>query len=137
LRTRKRSSCCSHGLREVVVREDLETVQPVVEGRFRREEDDRNAARERVRLESATDFEAVEPRHHHVEEDEVRRVAANLLQSLDAVFGGANFVLRVLRVRSCLSRMKRSRGSSSMTRMRATVKRCRFGHESFLVVRSR
>src|SRR5207237_4343756 len=58
---------------------------PGAELRPRGEEDDRDPARRRLDEELLGDPPAVEPRHHHVEEDHVGRVRARLLETARAV----------------------------------------------------
>src|SRR5690606_19145723 len=63
--------------RDVVARARSIATQTVLETGACAHEDDRDDARLRAALERATDLVAVEPRHHHVEEDEVRPEAPN------------------------------------------------------------
>src|SRR5207244_12101470 len=63
------------GLREVVDTADLEPLAQVLVAVLRGHEDDRNVRRLRLRLEPPARLPAVDPRHHHVEQDEVGLLA--------------------------------------------------------------
>ena len=72
-------------LRDVVDAPDVEPPRPVPELRPCGEEDDRDLARALVLEELLGDPPAVEPRHHHVEEDDVRPPLARLVEPARAV----------------------------------------------------
>src|SRR5438132_243264 len=75
------------GFRHVVDTPDVEPARPIAELRAGRQEDDRDRDRAVVVEQLFGDAPAVEPRHHHVEEDDVRRLAARLLDAGRAVCG--------------------------------------------------
>src|SRR5262249_34718908 len=75
------------GLRDVVDAADVEAARTVPGLGARREEDDRDRARALVLEQLLGDAPAVEPRHHHVEEHDVRSPLARLVQAARAVGG--------------------------------------------------
>ena len=72
-------------LRDVVNAADVEAAGAVAELGPRGEEDDRDAARRPVEEELLGDAPAVEPGHHHVEEDHVRPLRPRLVEAARAV----------------------------------------------------
>ena len=68
------------GLGQVVVRADVQTFDSIRDLAPHREHDDRDVARLFVQLEPATHREAVHVAHHDVEQHEVRRGQARLLE---------------------------------------------------------
>src|ERR687887_3278 len=74
-------------LRDVVDAADVEAAGAVAELGPRGEEDDRNPARLLVEEELLGDAPAVEPGHHHVEEDHVRLLGPGLLEAGGTVGG--------------------------------------------------
>src|SRR5579884_2322935 len=67
-------------------------VLDVVGARERGEEDDRDVPRLGVALDAAAGLQAVDARHHHVEDDEVGTLRLQALQPLLAVGGGVDVV---------------------------------------------
>ena len=74
-------------LRHVVDAAEVEPARPVAELRARGEEDDRDAARALVVEQLLGDLPAVEPRHHHVEQDHVGQLARAPLDAARPVGG--------------------------------------------------
>ena len=74
-------------LDEVVVRAVLQALYLVRELALRREHDDRNLRRLEILADAAARLEAVDLRHHEVEEDEIGRFAPNELERDLAVLG--------------------------------------------------
>ena len=79
-------------LREVVVAAGIEPLDDVARIGFRGHEERPECACARVRLEAADDLDAVDPRHHDVEEHEVGRGLPDAGQRLLAVAGDDDLV---------------------------------------------
>src|SRR5690606_10007366 len=80
------------GLGDVIVRAQLEAAYPVLGQAAGGEEDDRGVAGGGVTSNPVESGEAVHPRHHDVEEDQVGGPGDRLLQRLLAVEGGLHLV---------------------------------------------
>ena len=76
------------GLGDVVHRADIEALELAFLGGARGDEDDGDGVGVGIFLEAFAGFDAVHFRHHHVEEDEVGRDAADGLEAFPAVGGG-------------------------------------------------
>ena len=83
-------------LGEIVVSARIESGNDVSRIGFGREQDDGDEAQRRIRLQAPCHRDAVEFRHHDVEEDEVGIARLGLGQCLLAVDCGNDFVAMVL-----------------------------------------
>ncbi len=81
-------------LRQVVVRARLEALDAGLFTGPGRDEDDREPAQRRVGADGAQQRQAVQPRHHHVGEQQIGRLAANRLERRQAVADGLDTVGR-------------------------------------------
>jgi hypothetical protein len=78
----------AHRLGEKIIGARLEPAHPVfrlIEGR---DDDHRNVLGLRIGLDTTANFDAVNPRHHHVEQHDIGLVALNRLECIGAVHGG-------------------------------------------------
>ena len=93
LRTRAISVSYSTGLVRKSSAPDFQPAQPLAWFAERGDHDDRDVQGGRIVLQPAAALEAVHPRHHHVEQDEVRLPVKRHAQRVEAVLGAGDLIV--------------------------------------------
>ena len=76
------------GFAEEIVGSGFQAADPVVDVAERRDHDDRDVAGLGIGFQPLAGLEAVHPRHHHVQQDNVRHLGIGELERRRAVAGG-------------------------------------------------